>query len=285
MKPILKYRGGKSKEIPAFKKYIPEFDRYIEPFFGGGAVFFDMEPEEAIINDINGPLMNFYSDVSSNFDRLKAELKKIEILYTDNRLEFEAAKLDYPNERVPDANEALYYTIRDMFNGKIKSDYLFGTLYYFINKTAYSGMIRYNSNGEFNVPYGRYKNFNTDLLTEEHARLLSKTQLYNDSYKTIFNKAKKSDFIFLDPPYDTIFSSYGNEVATGDFGEREHRQLSEDFKNLDCRAMMVVSQTTLINELYQGGFIKAKYPKRYSVNIRNRFESSANHLIITNYDI
>lgn len=284
MKPILKYRGGKSKEIPAFNQYIPEFDRYIEPFFGGGAVYFNLEPKKAIINDINKPLIEFYKDVSLNFERLKNELKEIENIYTENRVLFEANKLDYPNERVEDLNEQLYYTMRDMFNGKIRTDYLFGTLYYFINKTAYSGMIRYNSSGEFNVPYGRYKNFNTDLLTIDHARLLQKSEIYNSSYRTIFNKAKNRDFIFLDPPYDTIFSSYGNEIATGDFGESEHRLLAQDFRNLDCKAMIIISETVLINELYQD-YIIDKYPKRYSVNIRNRFESNANHLVITNYKI
>ncbi|MDQ8397198.1 Dam family site-specific DNA-(adenine-N6)-methyltransferase, partial [Enterococcus faecium] len=213
---------------------------------------------------------------------LKNELKDIEKIYAKNRLEFEFNKLNYPNERVEDPNESFYYLMRDMFNKKVHTNYLFGTLYYFINKTAYSGMIRYNSNGEFNVPYGRYKNFNTDLLTKSHAKLLQTADIYNDSYQSIFEKVNKNDFIFLDPPYDTTFSSYGNEIATGDFGEKEHRLLAQDFKNLDCKAMMIISETVLINELYEG-YIIDKYPKKYSVNIRNRFKSNANHLIITNY--
>lgn len=284
MKPILKYRGGKSGELSSFKKYIPKYDRYIEPFFGGGALFFDLEPEKAIVNDINTALIRFYKDASMNFERMKYELKFLEELYQKNRVEFEIRKQSTPDHQVKDNNEELYYLVRDMFNNKVRSEYLFGTLYYFINKTAYSGMVRYNSKGEFNVPYGRYKNFNTDLLTKEHNELLKTTKIKNESYIEMFNLTESSDFIFLDPPYDTVFSSYGNEVSVGDFGEKEHRDLAQNFKNLSCNALMVISETSLITELYDG-FIVDKYPKKYAVNIRNRFSSEANHLVITNYKI
>ena len=169
-----------------------------------------------------------------------------------------------------------------MFNGKIETKYEKATLYYFINKTAYSGMIRYNKSGEFNVPYGRYANFNTELLKESHHALLSHTEIHNASYEKSFEKASENDFIYLDPPYDTIFSDYGNEKITGDFGEMEHRKLAEDFKNLSAPALMIVGETDLITELYSD-YIKGNYAKSYSVNIRNRFKSKANHLIITNY--
>ena len=85
-----------------------------------------------------------------------------------NRKIFQYRKSLSPDEKVDDPNDDLYYRIRDMFNGKIPSKYEKATLYFFINKTAYSGMIRYNSSGNFNVPYGRYANFNTNLLTVEH---------------------------------------------------------------------------------------------------------------------
>ena len=81
MKPIIKYRGGKSKEIPMIEKHIPEFSgRYIEPFFGGGALYFHLEPEKAIINDINSKLMAFYKGVRDNFSELQKELQAIEEL-------------------------------------------------------------------------------------------------------------------------------------------------------------------------------------------------------------
>lgn len=82
MKPLVKYRGGKSKEIPHLEKHIPEFDgRYIEPFFGGGAMFFYLEPKKAIINDINAKLMSFYKGVKSDFETLQKELSEIEKIY------------------------------------------------------------------------------------------------------------------------------------------------------------------------------------------------------------
>ena len=282
MKPILKYRGGKSKEIKYFEHLIPNFERYIEPFFGGGALYFHLEPENAIVNDINVPLINFYNEVKHNYPTIRQELDALDQIYKENRTLFQNNKLLHPDQRVYDPNEELYYRIRDMFNGKINSEFSFGTLYYFINKTAYSGMIRYNSNGEFNVPYGRYANFNTNLLTIDHHNLLAQTQITNGSYINSFENANNNDFIFLDPPYDTTFSSYGNEILTGDFGEEHHRQLAQDFRNLQCPAMMVIGDTPLINELYHD-LVHDTYTKKYSVNIRNRFQSNANHLIITNY--
>ncbi len=87
--------------------------------------------------------------------------------------------------------------MRDAFNHKIETEYLDAVVYFFINKTAYSGMIRYNANGEYNVPFGRYKNFNTKLISDEHYKLLQRTEIYNYDYSKIFDMAEKDDFIFL----------------------------------------------------------------------------------------
>ena len=283
MKPILKYAGGKSKEINNYIRLIPKFETYYEPFLGGGATYFYLEPEKAVIGDVNVALIDFYKEVGSNkFNIIKKELLELQKEYEANRNDFMDKKLLSPESKVEDYNDALYYKIRDMFNNKIKNEYARATIYFFINKTAYSGMIRYNAKGKFNVPYGRYANFNTELLTEKHHNLLSKAEIYNGSYERSFEKASVNDFIFLDPPYDSVFTNYGNEVFTGDFKEEEHRKLAMDFKNLSAPAMMVISETSLITELYKG-YIKASYPKAYSVNIKNRFKSEANHLIITNY--
>ena len=155
MKPMIKYRGGKSKELPQIIPHIPYYSgRYVEPFFGGGALYFLLEPKRAIINDINIPLINFYLGVRDDFQNLKEELTLIETTYRSNREAYESLKQKQPTERVEDKNEKLYYLLRDMFNGKINKQYSDALLYYFINKTAYSGMIRYNANGDFNVPYG-----------------------------------------------------------------------------------------------------------------------------------
>lgn len=283
MKPIIKYRGGKSKEIPFLMPHIPQYTgRYIEPFFGGGAMFFHLEPERAVINDINTNLMRFYLGVQQNYIELRNELTDLEEIYKTNRTDFDALKRLYPNEKVIDKNEELYYKLRDMYNGLSAKKYSFAALYYFINKTSYSGMIRFNSKGEFNVPYGRYKNFNTALLTNEHHRLLANTEIHNTDYREIFAITTPDDFVFLDPPYDCIFSDYGNDEYKYGFGEDNHRQLANDFFNLNCRAMMVIGATPLTRELY-GGNIIAEYKKDYAVNIRNRFRTEAIHIIVTNY--
>ena len=283
MKPLVKYRGGKSKEIPHLIKHIPQFNgRYIEPFFGGGALFFHLEPKKAIINDINSKLISFYLGVKDNFELLKTELSAIEKLYAINRKKFEELKSRTPNERVDDENEPLYYQIRDMFNDLTEKKYSEALLYFFINKTAYSGMIRYNSKGEFNVPYGRYANLNTSLVTKTHNNLLNKTEIYNLDYSEIFRMADKDDFMFLDPPYDCVFSDYGNVEHKDGFNERNHIELANQYKQLKCKALMVIGRTPLTEKLY-GEMIVDEYGKSYAVNIRNRFKSEASHILISNY--
>ncbi len=283
MNPLIKYRGGKSKEIQYFIKYVPEtYSRYIEPFVGGGALFFYLQPQTAIINDVNTRLYDFYKEVKEEYPKLRIQLDRLQKIYEKNQAEYEQLKKQYPLERVENKNEELYYTLRDAFNHKTKSKYLDSVLYFFINKTAYSGMIRYNAKGEYNVPFGRYKNFNTRLITDEHYELLKRTEIYNKDYSEIFNMANGQDFIFLDPPYDCIFNDYGNESYKNGFGEGEHRRLANDFKNLPCKALLVIGKTELTEELY-GKYVVEEYEKSYAVNIRNRFKSDAKHIIVTNY--
>lgn len=279
MKPMLKYRGGKSKEIKFYEKYFRiEYDRYFEPFFGGGATYFYFEPNKAVINDLNNKLISFYNDVKYNFNQLKLELNQLQYIYEENQLEFEKLKECNPNIKVNNNNEDLYYEMRKEFNYP-SGKYLHGTVYYFINKTAYSGMIRYNKKGEFNVPYGRYKNFNTNLITNKHYELLKNTEIYNLDYAKIFEMATPNDIMFLDPPYDCIFNDYGNDDG---FNEEDQRRLAEEYKNLNTRALMIVAKTPLTEELYSK-FIVEEYNKNYAVNIRNRFKSEAKHIIIKNY--
>lgn len=285
MKPILKYRGGKSKEISFFERYMPlnnEYNRYFEPFFGGGALFFHLQPQRAVINDINERLINFYREIQMDFDAVSTELLNLQQIYEENQRDYKELKAEHPDERVENRNEALYYRLRDMFNNIIEPEFLDSVLYFFINKTSYSGMIRYNSRGEYNVPFGRYANFNTRLLTREHSFLLQNAEIFNTDYVEIFNMANADDFMFLDPPYDCTFNDYGNLDLENGFNEDEHRRLAAHFRNLNCRALMVIGSTPLIRDLY-GDMVIGQYEKSYAVNIRNRFKSASQHLIITNY--
>ncbi len=280
---MIKYRGGKSKEIPHIEKYIPSYTgRYIEPFLGGGALYFHLEPECAIINDINSKLMSFYRGVRDDFDSVKGDLEKMEELYSANRKTFDRLKAKMPDIRVEDNNETFYYKVRDMFNGHIEAEYTDAAIYYFINKTAYSGMIRYNALGDFNVPYGRYKNLNTSFVSERHSLLLQRTEIFNEDYSKIFDMATNDDFMFLDPPYDCIFSDYGNEEYRAGFNDESHIALARAFRKLKCKALLVIGRTSLTEQLY-GDYIVDEYDKSYAVNIRNRFKAAAKHILVANY--
>lgn len=282
MNPILKYRGGKSREIPRFLQYIPDdFNRYIEPFLGGGAVYFHLEPENAILNDVNKRLINFYTQLKYNYPKMRKQLDKLQKQYEKNQAVYKKLKSKYPDERVPNANEDLYYHMRELFNNS-DNTYLDGVLYFFINKTAYSGMIRYNNNGEYNVPFGRYPNFNTRLVTEKHSELLKFAELFNVDYSQIFAMSQEDDFMFLDPPYDCVFNDYGNVDMMDGFNEAEHRRLAADFRSLPCRALMIIGKTPLTEELY-GEYIFDEYYKNYSVNIKNRFNNDKMHIVVKNY--
>lgn len=283
MKPMFKYRGGKSKEIDRFINNMPkDYSRYIEPFLGGGALYFHLQPDKAIVNDINFKLFSFYKEMQKEYPLARKQLDKLQKIYEENQTIYERLKKQHPEEKVENKNEILYYLMRDAFNHKIETEYLDAVVYFFINKTAYSGMIRYNANGEYNVPFGRYKNFNTKLISDEHYKLLQRTEIYNYDYSKIFDMAEKDDFIFLDPPYDCIFSDYGNDNYKDGFGEKEHRRLANDFRNLSVKALLVIGKTPLTEELY-GKYIVEAYDKSYAVNIRNRFKSDAKHIIVTNY--
>lgn len=283
MGPMLKYRGGKSKEISHFVNNMPyDYGRYIEPFLGGGALYFYLEPKSAIINDVNEKLFLFYQEIKDMYAIARAQLDEIQEIYEKNQKEYETKKQTRPDERIENKNEIFYYYMRDMFNHKIEQKYLESVIYFFINKTAYSGMIRYNANGEYNVPFGRYRNLNTQLITDKHYELLKRTEIFNKDYSAIFNMARGDDFIFLDPPYDCVFSDYGNETYKDGFGEDEHRRLANDFINLPCKSLLVIGKTPLTEELYKK-YIVEEYDKSYAVNIRNRFKAGAKHIIVTNY--
>lgn len=282
MKPVLKYAGGKFQEIPFLKKYVPtDFNRYIEPFFGGGALYFYLEPQKAIINDKNERLMTFYTQLRNQYPLMRQQLDKVQKIYEQNQAEYKKLKALTHDEGISNANEEFYYYMRRLFNHP-DDTYLESVLYYFINKTAFSGMIRYNSNGDFNVPFGKYSTLNTQLVTQQHSELLQRAELFNLDYSRIFDMAQGNDFLFLDPPYDCAFNSYGNTDMTNGFDETEHKRLADDFRNLSCKALMVIGKTPLTEKLY-GKYIYDEYYKRYTVNVKNRFKNNKMHIVVKNY--
>jgi DNA adenine methylase len=238
-------------------------------------------PEHAIINDLNQRLMGFYKHVQTDYDNLRLELAMLEETYAENRLVYEEGKSHDPEAWVEDPKEGLYHSMRDMFNGKETPSYSPAAIYYFMNKTAYPGMIRYNSNGEYNVPYGRYKTLNTKLVSEAHSRLLASATILCDDYQKVFELCEPLDFVFIDPPYDCAFNDYGNVETLDGFTEEDHVRLHKAYLELPCPALMVIGLTDLTYDLY-GGMIVHSYEKAYAVNIRNRFKSASRHVLVMN---
>lgn len=282
LKPIIKYCGGKSREIKYFAKYFPDsFETYYEPFLGGGAVFFGFMPKHAFLSDSNRQLMNFYKDFSKHYQRIRNELKGLEAEYRVNQMEYELEKKINPNEHVVNRNENRYYLFRSAMNGHRYCDFSSAAIYYYINRLAYAGLTRFNSKGEFNAPFGHYKKFSIENADLSHAQLLQQAELKCCKYKYAFERACGADstknFMFLDPPYDGVFSNYGTP-----FGEKEHRELAQDFRNLSCKALMVIGKTPLTESLYKD-FIRGEYGVKYAIDIKNRMPRNNGHLIITNY--
>ncbi|GAB2027862.1 DNA adenine methylase [Lactovum odontotermitis] len=274
MKPILKYPGGKRLEIKHFAHLIPPHHTYIEPFLGGGAVFFYLEPKRAIVNDLNTPLMRFYREIQAYYPQIEKELKKLHQIWEKNKEQFLTISCqDDPNER-------FYYQMREDFNQQNFSYYSFATIFYALNKLSFSA-VRFNAKGENNVPYGHRASF-AQVLHQGHQELLQQAQIENIDYAEIFKQAKADDFIFLDPPYDTRFTNYGNTV---DFKEDEQRRLAEDFKNLGAKALLIIGETQLTDELY-GKYLFGAYEKRYAHRSGKQGENlkkTNTHLIVSNY--
>ena len=155
--------------------------------------------------------------------------------------------------------------------------------FYYLRKTCYRGMLRYNKNGKFNIPYGRYKTYNfEEIKNKEYEELLKRTDIFNSSFENIFNEYNDSDnFMFLDPPYDSEFTDYG--YCT--FGKEEQKKLAKCFKETNIKCLMIIGKTPFIQELYTD-YIVDEYDKKYKFKLhsgRVGDEINTKHLIIKNY--
>lgn len=259
LKPIIKWSGGKADEIKLFNKYIPiNYNYYLEPFVGGGALFFNLNPTKAVISDVHPDLIALYRSIS------KGKGSEIYKFMVEN-----------PND------EETYYQIRDKMN--VISELDMAKRFYYQRKTCFRGMLRYNKSGHFNIPFGKYKSINyDDLLDNKYKDLLSRTEILNSSFEKIFTDYNSSEnFMFLDPPYDSIFTDYGY----CQFGKNEHRKLAELFKTTKIQCLMIVGKTDFIEELYED-YIVEEYDKKYKFKIhsgRVGDEINTKHLVIKNY--
>lgn len=258
LKPLVKWSGGKGDEIKKFQKYIPNYDIYIEPFIGGGALFFNLAPKKAIICDVHTELIDLYTNIGQG--------KAIEIY---NFME------QTPND------EQTYYKIRDemVINDSLDN----AKRFYYQRKTCFRGMLRYNKNGKFNIPFGKYKTINySELKNKEYEILLSRTLVLCKSFEYVFeNYNNENNFMFLDPPYDSEFTDYGY----CQFGKKEHEKLAKYFKETKIKCLMVIGKTKFIEELYKD-FIVDEYDKNYKFKLydgRVGDEINTKHLVIKNY--
>lgn len=232
---------------------------------------------------------NFLKEIKKNF---KSKIKRM------IKIEKERGKL--PEEDILDNIEALlksafYMHFRHLYNNidEYSISHSFSVaIFFFIRNYAYSGMFRYNKSGGFNVPYGgigyNRKNLAKKveyLQSQELVKHLQQTTIDNLDFEDFFkkNKPKKDDFIFLDPPYDSEFSTY----AKNQFTQQDQARLAKYLIN-ECEAnwMMVIKNTNFIYSLYnEEGIYMSSFDKKYLVSFQNRNDKNAEHLIITNYKI
>lgn len=245
-KPILKWAGGKTQMLGELLPRVPKnYNRYIEPFLGGGALFFSLKPENAIIADSTPELINMYLQVANHLDDVIEHLQKYE---NTSEMFYEVRSLNW--ESLPKA-EAAARTI-------------------YLNKTCFNGLYRVNKSGQFNTPFGNYKNpkiCDTDALRLASEALKKANILCGDYQLVLEHYAQPGDFVFLDPPYLPIsqnsdFKRYTKEQ----FYEDDHVELAKMINILHergCYVILTNSNHPLVHQLYEQYEIEIIQTKRH----------------------
>lgn len=266
VEPFLKWAGGKRNLMPQIEPYIPtSFNAYFEPFLGGGAMFFCLQPEKAYLNDINSELINAYRCVRYDVDQIIQYLSDFKIAHCD---QFYYHARDFiPEDRIERAARFIY-----------------------LNKTCFNGLYRENSKGLFNVPVGKYKNPNIcDVETlQEASRVLNSAwpTLSNESYLRLMARPVKNDFVYFDPPYAPAsetanFTGYN---ASG-FTLEDQKTLAAIFTNLVDRGVKCLlsnSDTPIIRELYKE-FKIVEIQRKGSINSKGSKRGPVNELLIVGH--
>ncbi len=353
MKSLLKWPGGKERELAEIFRYMPDYSgRYIEPFVGGGAVYFAQNNHKCLINDKSRELINLYTCVKNQDPDFINQLWKFQqefsslgnfaenysqdllVLYQGDldpdafirkhdevflpmadlnspvfiselrrnltskikrtrKLEIIQGELS-PQDRITNLEGALkssyYMYIRHLLNNpEPLSPGKQASVFFFIREFCYSSMFRYSSRGKFNVPYGgisyNRKDFArkiSELLGKDTAQRLNSTQICNLDFEDFLKKINpaEDDFIFLDPPYDSEFSTY----AENTFDRQEQIRLFNYLKKTPARIMLVIKNTDFIYDLYHQDFNIQSFDKTYAVSFKNRNQRNVKHLLITNYE-
>lgn len=244
IKPFLKWAGGKTQLLSELHKYVPNnFNKYIEPFIGGGAMFFSLNPNESIIADSNEELIITYRQVKDDVEEIIQHLKTFE------------------------HNEEFYYNLRSLDPNELENSYRAARLIY-LNKTCFNGLYRVNKKGKFNVPYGKGKgSFLNEEVLRNASEFLADTTIVNNDYLAVLNEfATEGDFIFLDPPYYPVgkysdFKRYTKEF----FYHEDQVRLKEEFDrlvNIGCKVVLTNSDHEVILDLYSNYRIEIKETRR-----------------------
>jgi len=273
VKPFLKWVGGKKQLLTQFEAYFPtEFNRYFEPFVGGGAVFFHLWntgrlPNPAFLFDNNGELVNAYLTVRDRVSEL------IDIL---------AAHQEKHNKKY-------YYKMRSLDRNVItlsSVERAARTIY--LNRTCYNGLYRVNSQGQFNVPMGSYKNpqvLHVDVL-QSASEALQRVHIEVRDFRTVVDLASPGDFFYFDPPYVPVsktasFTSY----TADDFSADDQRELAQVFAQLSdkgCACMLSNSYTPFVLDLYREFRIEIVQANR-AVNSDANGRGSVAEVVVLNY--
>jgi len=265
-KPVLKWAGGKTGLIPQLLKHFPKrFNRYFEPFFGGGAVFFNLGMfSSSVINDVNPELTNLYEVIRDNPKDLMKHLDSLRAQYS----------------------EKFYYQIR---SEKPKSQIKRAARTLFLNKTCFNGLYRQNSRGEFNVPFGKRETA-PKLYDRDNVLKLSKnlktTQIFNLDFEKVIELAGEGDFIYCDPPYEPISKTASfNSYFSHGFTKRDQQRLFEACSQAVQRGAKVAvsnSSAPFIRKLFQEWDL-VRIISRRSINSRGDRRAGVEELLAKSY--
>jgi DNA adenine methylase len=273
MKPFFKWSGGKSRELKKILKHVPtNYDTYYEPFVGAGAVWLGLEPEKSIVNDNYADVINFYNVLKQDAAALMARLNQIADEYNSARKE--------TKEEFETLAGRIYYYYRDH---QFDTNFDNAVKFYVLRQLSFSGMLRFNKDGKFNVPFGWYKQmkslkYDTDCVSG----ILENTSINCGDWKSCVKTSTKNDFVFLDPPYTRKFQKYH---PNGEFSLESHIELADWFKSKQSRALIIINKDDFTYNLYKD-YLAAEYGFKYSIQFRDRMkkeDTNAKHLMAKNF--
>jgi DNA adenine methylase len=267
-RPFLKWAGGKSQLLQYLLRYIPlEYSAYYEPFVGGGALFFALQPEVAYLSDTNEDLINCYRVIRDRVDELILELSKYKY---DKEQYYEVRSLDRTNQF-------------DEISSVQKAARLI-----YLNKTCFNGLYRVSAKGYFNVPFGRYTN--PKICDAENLKAcslaLKDISLSKNNFLEIEDKLKADDFVYLDPPYVPLNTSSNFTAYSAEGFSLENQVLLRDFclriSKTKVKFMLSNSNTEVVRELYKDFNYKEVSAKRHINSIASK-RGKVSELLVTNY--